>query len=123
MKPCNHQKINDFIQDIQTIKPEQAEILQAIRALFIDANKKITEEIKYGGLVFLHSGSLIGGIFPYKQHLSIEFSNGVEFSDPKQLLEGKGKRRRHLKIHSQSDIENKEAMAFITQSVSEPSES
>jgi len=52
-----------------------------IRRLFNKASQALSEDIKYGGLVFMKSGSLIGGIFPYKNHISIEFSNGSSFSD------------------------------------------
>ena len=81
MDQSRQQKITNFIQDIQAINPEQVESLLAIRTLFNEINKTLTEEIKYGGLVFLNSDTLIGGIFPYKNHLSIEFSNGADFSD------------------------------------------
>ena len=110
-------RISEFINDVQSVAPEQAEIIELIRELFNKASQVLSEEIKYGGLVFLKSGSLIGGIFPYKNHISIEFSNGADFSDPQELLEGKGKRRRHLKIHTCQDIDLKNAILFIEQSL------
>lgn len=110
-------RISKFINDVQSVAPEQAEIIELIRELFNKASQVLSEEIKYGGLVFLKSGSLIGGIFPYKNHISIEFSNGADFSDPQKLLEGKGKRRRHLKIHTRQDIDLKNAILFIEQSL------
>jgi hypothetical protein len=109
--------ICEFINDVHSIAPEQAEIIELIRELFKKASLELTEEIKYGGLVFFNSGSLIGGIFPYKKHISIEFSNGADFSDPLALLEGKGKKRRHLKIHSSRDVNDKNTIFFIEQSV------
>ncbi len=110
-------KISKFINDIQSISPEQAKSIESIRELFNKASHDLSEEIKYGGLVFFKSDSLIGGIFPYKKHISIEFSNGVDFNDPHELLEGKGKRRRHLKIHMHQDINSKNAGFFIEQSL------
>lgn len=110
-------RISEFINDVQSVAPEQAEIIELIRELFNKASQVLSEEIKYGGLVFLKSGSLIGGIFPYKNHISIEFSNGADFSDPQELLEGKGKRRRHLKINTRQDIDHKNAILFIEQSL------
>ncbi len=56
-----------------------------------------SQEIKYGGLVFNLSNTLMGGIFAYSEHISIKFSFGVELADPDSILEGKGKTRR-LKI-------------------------
>ena len=112
-------KINEFINDVKSVAPEQAQVIDIIRGLFNKDSQAISEEIKYGGLVFLRSGLLIGGIFPYKNYISIEFSNGVDFSDPQGLLEGKGKRRRHLKIHNHQDIDLKNAAFFIEQSLND----
>jgi len=70
-------------------------------------------------LAFFKKGVLIGGIFPYKKHLSIEFSNGTDFSDPSSELEGKGKKRRHLKIFTVEDIDSINAIYFVKQVVAE----
>jgi hypothetical protein len=117
MKTPEKQKIQEFINDIQLTAPEKMKLINSIRRLFNEANQALTENIKYGGLVFFKSGSLIGGIFPYKKHISIEFSCGADFSDPSKLLEGNGKRRRHLKIFKDQDIDDKKASFFIKQAV------
>ena len=69
----------------------------------------------YGGFVFFAGKELVSGIFPYKNHISIEFGNGVNFSDPDGFLEGKGKMRRHLKILAKSDIVDKKIDYYIRQ--------
>jgi len=111
-------KVNDFLVDIQATFPEKFYTVGEIRKAFFEANPEINEDIKYGGIVFNVSGQLIGGIYLYKQHISVEFSDGATFTDPKELLEGKGKKRRHLKILEMSDMTNKDIGSFITQAVS-----
>lgn len=118
MKITEHQKIISFLNDIELIAPEQVEPINSIRCLFNEESQELTEAIKYGGLVFFKSGAIVGGIFPYKNHISIEFSNGIDFSDPSGLLEGKGKRRRHLKIFKIQDINDKSVSFFIQQAIS-----
>lgn len=118
MKTSKNISVKGFINDIRSISPEQAETINSIRRLFNKANKELIEEIKYGGITFVKSGDLVGGIFSYKEHISIEFSNGADFSDPSVLLEGKGKRRRHLKIYENKDVKDKNASFFIKQAVS-----
>ena len=110
-------RVDRFICDIRSVNPEQGEILEMIRALFNPAARRLSEEIKYGGLVFVESGTLIGGLFPYKNHVSIEFSKGVDLLDPTGYLEGKGKSRRHLKIRRRQDIGAKNAAGYIDQAV------
>lgn len=109
----SNQKVSEFITELQSTSPEKYQIVKSIRKIFLKTNKDFFEDIKYGGLVFNLSENLIGGIFVYKEHISIEFSNGAELPDPFGLLEGKGKKRRHLKIFEQQDIENKKVSFFV----------
>ncbi|MDE1464324.1 DUF1801 domain-containing protein [Spartinivicinus poritis] len=118
MNISENQQVREFLNDIGLVSPEQLDIIKSIKKLFNNTGQSLTEEIKYGGLVFVKSSSLVGGIFPYKQHISIEFSNGADFSDPSGYLEGKGKRRRHLKIHEIKDIKEKNASFYIKQATS-----
>jgi len=115
MNISSNDKVNDFLADTQLTSPEQCELVTSIRGLFLSANSDLVDDIKYGGLVFNLSGKLIGGIYTYKEHISIEFSNGASFADPDSILEGKGKQRRHLKIQSDEDISIKSAEYFIKQ--------
>lgn len=113
----NNPKVTAFLEDLNLVDPEKRARLIKIRSLFLTASTELCEEIKYGGPCFNLNNELIGGIFLYKQHLSIEFSQGSSFDDPQNLLEGKGKHRRHLKIHQETDIENKKIKEFIAQAV------
>ncbi|MEL6958939.1 MAG: DUF1801 domain-containing protein [Pseudomonadota bacterium] len=70
---------------------------------------------KYGGTVFLRGGALCGGVYGYSDYISVEFSNGASFDDPSGVLEGKGKSRRHVKLHQPSDIDTKSVEVFLTQ--------
>lgn len=105
------------MDDIQSTFPDSFLVIENIRALFFKESNQLTDDIKYGGVVFNSADKLIGGIFLYKEHISIEFSQGASFSDPSKLLEGKGKLRRHLKIQNFDDIQAKNAYFFIKQAV------
>lgn len=63
------------------------------------------------------SDALIGGIYSYKEHVSIGFSNGADFIDNDSILEGGGKKRRHLKIYENDDIVQKNVEYFVSQAV------
>jgi hypothetical protein len=113
----SNEKVNEFLIDIQSTFPNKFETIEEIRKIFFTANPEITEEIKYGGITFNVSGQLIGGVYVYKQHISIEFSHGAQFTDSDGFLEGKGKLRRHLKILDISDVKNKAINVYIKQSI------
>ncbi len=113
----SNNKVNAFFVDIQLISAAQLDAAVAIRVLFLKAETTLVEDVKYGGLVFSLSDQLVGGIYVYKNHLSIEFSNGAGFSDVNKIMEGKGKKRRHIKIVTIDDLSEKNAVYFIAQAL------
>ncbi|VAW47784.1 hypothetical protein MNBD_GAMMA04-1530 [hydrothermal vent metagenome] len=115
-------KIDEFLEDIQFQSSEKFEILKSVRKIFNDVNPQLDEEIKYGGLVFNLSNTLTGGVFVYAQHISIEFSFGAELADPDKILEGKGKKRRHIKIRQIQDIQEKKVKGFVASAMNEHKE-
>ena len=97
-----------------------------------NAIKEIVEQIapdvrfvpKYGGEVLAHDPDsdkkFVGGIYVYKDHVSLEFSQGASFDDPDGRLEGKGKNRRHLKFEAVNDVADKGAEGFLKQALRFP---
>jgi len=110
-------KITDFMVDIQSFSIERYEIALQIRKMYFDILPTINDDIKYGGLVFLKEGSLVGGVFFYKEHISVEFSYGSSLSDPNLVLEGKGKLRRHIKIRTLDDIAVKNVAHYVKEAL------
>lgn len=110
-------KIDEFLEDLRFVSSERFELVRAIQKLFNEADPNLTEGIKYGGLTFSKSKALIGGIFSYKEHISIEFSDGADFPDPYGVLEGGGKRRRHIKLKNLADIDDKSVVSYVREAV------
>ncbi len=98
MNISSSEKVSNFLSDVQALSTDQFDMLISIRDIFLKTNKELVEGAKYGGLVFNMSDALIGGIYTYKEHISIEFSNGADFTDTNSILEGGGKKRRHIKV-------------------------
>ncbi len=101
-------------KELKTFDAEKSAIAEQLRTMVFKMYPKTSERIIYGGIMFTY-GEDFGGIFVSKNHVSFEFSKGYTFKDPKKLLEGTGKYRRHLKIKSVADIENKEVSSFVAQ--------
>jgi hypothetical protein len=114
MKKSNDIKTQKFIESIEILDGTKHQILNKLREIVFTNYPKVKERIMYGGIIFSHVEDF-GGIFVYANHVSIEFSNGYLFDDPKSLLEWKGKFRRHLKLRSLDDIETKKADHFVKQ--------
>ena len=108
-------KVQAFLAQAKEVSNERFEIISTIREAFLASHLGFVEGFKYGGPTYNRSGELIGGIYSYKEHVSIEFSHGATFSDPQGALEGNGKNRRHIKIKQLSDIESKHIAFYINQ--------
>ena len=116
MKKSKNEKVQKFLYDIESIDAEKLRILQELRDIILIQYPEVNERMVYGGIMFSHKDDF-GGLFVRKQHISFEFSNGFAMKDPKKLLEGTGKYRRHLKIRSLAGIKDKEVDFFVKQAV------
>jgi hypothetical protein len=63
----------------------------------------------YKGLIFV--------ITPQKMHVTLGIYDGAILPDPQGLLQGRGKRHRHLKIMSQTDLEVPGIQGLIEEAV------
>lgn len=97
--------------------------LEAIAGAVKDLASRIAPGVsfapKYGGEVMVPDAAdpktFVGGVFIYKDHVSVEFSNGAGLADQLGVLEGKGKARRHVKLRRLGEIEEKTVAAFLRQ--------
>ncbi len=108
-------RVTQFMQDIQSLDGPWYAIAMQIRDMYFKCDPNLTEDIKYGGLVFNQNNELVSGIFFRKAHISIEFGNGAALPDPNSVLEGKGKDRRHIKVRSVEEITSKSVGYYVQQ--------
>ena len=106
------QKVKNLLDDWEIDNPALYEIASSVRTKILQIADTVDEEVKYGGILFAAPEPFCG-IFVYKQHVSVEFSHGAKIVDPHGLLEGKGKGRRHLKLHRLEDVENKHLADYL----------
>ncbi|MCP4009157.1 MAG: DUF1801 domain-containing protein [Proteobacteria bacterium] len=107
--------VKSFVDDTFSVDEEKGKLLLSLQKIVLKICPAAEEGVKYGGLIFNKNAELICGIFVYKKHISLEFSFGIEFSDPRGFLEGSGKYRRHLKIVNRKDIDKKDVTFFVSQ--------
>jgi hypothetical protein len=101
-----------LLQDIQLVSEENYAIVMAVRRLMRQTFANVTEEVKYGGILFT-SGVPFAGVFSYKAHVSVEFGSGAKIIDTLGFLEGAGKGRRHIKLVSAAQIAEKQLAAYL----------
>ncbi len=108
-------QIKELLSDFKMSDPELSQIITILRQYVKEHSPNIEEAVKYGGLVFLDQGELLGGLFLRKAFVTMEFSFGYKLQDPNSTLEGSGKFRRNIKLKTLQDIEEKQAKDFIKQ--------
>lgn len=117
MNPSKNEKVQIFLDNLNTFDVENFAMVTEIRAIIFSIYPKASEKMMYGGIIFFFDAEMFSGVFVYKNHITIEFSNGFLMKDPDKQLEGKGKHRRHLKIKRKEDILNKELAYFVKQAM------
>ena len=102
-----------LLAELKAFDKEKSAIVTTLRDLIL-THKNTSEEVKYGGLLYSLKKPYTG-IFVYKNHVTLEFTDGAKFDDPNQLLQGSGKHRRHLQFKSSSDIKKSVVQGFLKQ--------
>ena len=104
--------VQALLEDVRLLGEEQFQVVEAVRALARKTAHPLSEEVKFGGILFT-SEVQFGGVFAFKQHVSLEFSHGTMIVDPAGVLEDGGKGRRHIKLRSVGEITDKNAASYI----------
>ena len=104
--------VQALLDDIRLLGELQFQIVEAVRALARGTFTPLDEEVKYGGILFA-SGVQFGGVFAYREHVSVELSQGAKINDIDGFLEGSGKGRRHIKLRCVADISTKNLSSYL----------
>ena len=88
---------------IRQAAPPVRGVLRELRALIREVLPDAREEIKWGRPVYSLS-RIVCYLAAARDHANLGFYRGVELRDPKGLLQGDGKKLRHLKVYRPDDI-------------------
>jgi hypothetical protein len=103
--------------------PEDVQqIARAVRALVMECMPGVVEWIDTGNGLGAYGtekkmSALLFAIIPHKTHVNLQLADGVELDDPDGLVEGTGKRIRHVKFRSLEDVDRPAAKRLVDQQV------
>jgi hypothetical protein len=85
--------------------PELQAIERALRATIRGEFPDAIEQVDFGNKVIAFGRSmkirgLLFGIIAHKQHVNLQLADGADLPDPTGIVEGTGKRIRHVKIRT-----------------------
>jgi hypothetical protein len=105
--------VDEFIAELDDW---QADIVTNLRELVVEAAPEAEEAFKWSQPVFESHGPFTY-IKVFKDHINFGFWRGADLKDPEGLLEGSGKKMRHVPLKSLEDIERERFQAFVREAV------
>ncbi len=100
---------------------DQDAITEKLDAIIRQIVPEVSLVPKYGGTLYtLRPDEKEGqfcGIFPYKAHVQLAFSEGTALQDPAGALEGTGKLRRHVNFATLEGIAEDVVAALLKEAV------
>ena len=110
----------DLLKFLKPYDREVRDLALQLRALVLEEMAPCYENIYdaysavaigYGTSQRLSDGIL--HIAVYSKHVNLGFNDGATLGDPKGILQGKGRRIRHLTIKSPDDLKRPELRAYV----------
>jgi len=85
--------------------PEIAATARALRSAIRDAAPEYVEHVDFGNKLIafgrtMQMRDLAFAVIPHTAHVNLQLADGVDLPDPDGLVEGTGKRIRHVKVRS-----------------------
>jgi uncharacterized protein YdhG (YjbR/CyaY superfamily) len=107
--------VDDYVTS--RVLPEHRETVAMLRALVRECAPHAEERVSYDMPVFDTAGKTFAWIFPTKKGITFGFREGVQFEDKFNLLRGKGKHARHVKIQSADGVDRDALLYYIKQAL------
>lgn len=91
-------------------EPKIEQIARGLRTLILECDPDAVEVVRLGdhaasfGLGPKKMSEAYAYIMPKSAYVNLGFYNGAALADPAGLIEGTGKRLRHVKVHSSDEV-------------------
>ena len=105
--------VDDYVSNLEA---SQRLIAEELRRIVKEAAPHARETIKWGMPVYVQKGNMcyISGMSSY---VNLGFYRGADLTDPDCLLEGTGKKLRHVKVRSVESISTESLQRLVAEAV------
>jgi hypothetical protein len=83
------------------------DVILAVRSVFLEADDRITETIKWKSPTFMYEGNLASIDPKAKKHVAVLFHRGAEIPGDLPILEGEGKLARYARFPDTASVETR----------------
>jgi len=118
-------KFGTFEELMAITVPEMRPIAARLRAIVREVDPDTVEVVRLGdraatfGVGPKKMSEGYAYVLPHKQWVNLGFYRGADLPDPSGLMEGTGKKLRHVKVRSVADAERPEVRALIAEALAE----
>ena len=105
---------DDWVADVD---PKLRPLAQGLRRMFLDAAPDLRESIKWGNPFFQGKGNVFYIASQGDKYVTLGLCQGALLPNPDGLIEGTGKRMRHVKVRSVEDLEAVSLGRIVRQAV------
>jgi hypothetical protein len=99
-------KVDQYIQELDN---PMKELWAEIRAIVLDVDPKMEEDIKWGAPTFIYKGNLATFNPRAKKFVNLTFHTGAVIGDPDGVLEGDAKKARVFRVGTSEELVAKKA--------------
>ena len=110
--------MSEFDDFLSTYDPQVGALAGQLRILILETLPGMIEQVDPPSKIIAYGydrtyKGLVCAIAPQKTYVNLMFSRGADLADPAGLLEGTGKRARHIKVRKQENAERPELRALL----------
>lgn len=107
-----------FEDFLSTYSPPVREVALAARAFILRAFPDALELVDAPSKIVAYGrghkyADLVCALAPFTAHVNLMFARGATLPDPAGLLQGSGKRARHVRLTSPADLENPALLVLL----------
>lgn len=112
-------KFGTFDDLVARLDPKIEQIARSLRTIILSVDPDAVEVVRLGdnaasfGLGPKKMSEAYAYIMPKAAYVNLGFYNGAALADPTGLIEGTGKRLRHVKVYSTEDADRPELRRLI----------
>jgi len=108
---------SDASEYLKSVAESVRPVAVALRRLVLKAAPSLTERMRYGMPQYVRDKHTVVYIMPAADHVNLGFYDGVDLDDPKKLLDGTGKRLRHVKVRNVQEVRSLALSTLIEEAV------
>ena len=118
-------KFGTFDELMEMTVPEIRPIAERLREIVVEIDPHTVEVVRLGDRAATYGvgpkkmSEGYSYILPHKNWVNLGFYKGVDLPDPAGLMEGTGKKLRHVKVRSLEDAERSEIRALLKEALAE----